>query len=74
MNRPIESTEKSFPKSRDQLLDDFDLFDFTESDEELNDEFNQTLDDAELDSLENQLNEYEEQEVLHFCLIVHFNT
>lgn len=73
MNKPIESTEKSFPKSRDQLLDDFDLFDFTESNEELNEEFNQTLDDAELDSLENQLNEYEEQEVLHFYLIVHFN-
>ena len=62
-NKPISSSEKIFPKSRDQLLDDFDLLDFTESNDELNQDLDHTLDDAELESLDKQLNDLAEQEV-----------
>jgi len=63
MNQPIDSNEKNFPKTREQLLNDFDLLDFTESDDDFNNELNHTLDDPELESLEKQLNEFNEQEV-----------
>ncbi len=60
MNKPINSTEKIFPKSREQLLNDFDLIDYTEdSDEDFNNS-NQTLDDADLFFFDKQINEIEE--------------
>ena len=60
MNQPIDSNENNFPKTREQLLNDFDLLDFTESDDDFNNELNHTLDDPELESLEKQLNEFNE--------------
>ncbi len=62
MNKPISSTEENFPKSREQLLNDLDLIDYTEdSDEDFNNS-DQTLDDADLDFLDKQINDIEEQE------------
>jgi hypothetical protein len=44
-------------------LDDFDLFDYTESFNEFDDDLNETLEDAELDALSKQISEIAEQEV-----------
>jgi len=44
-------------------LDDFDLFDYTESFNEFDDDLNETLEDAELDALSKQISEIDEQEV-----------
>lgn len=50
MNQPIDSNEKNFPRTREQLLDDIDLLDFTESDDDFEEVLNQTLDDLELEA------------------------
>lgn len=67
MNQPIDSNEKNFPRTREQLLDDIDLLDFTESDDDFEEVLNQTLDDLELEDLENlnyKMHEVNEQEVI----------
>lgn len=71
-NKPINSTEKCFPKSREQLLNDFDLLDFTESLDEFDEELDPTLDDAEVDALDKEIEEMDELEVhIVFLAMVH---
>ena len=48
-------------------MDDFDLFEYTESFNEFDDDLNQTLDDAELDAVTSELDEIDEQDV---CIIL----
>ena len=52
---------------REQLLDDLDLFEYTESFNEFDVDLNQTLDDVELESLDAELEEIDEQEKVNKC-------
>ena len=58
MNKPIKSIEKDFPKTRDDLLNDIDLLEFTEEGDNEED-LNQTLDDVQLEEIDRHIDEYE---------------
>ena len=54
------------------MLNDFDLLDFTESLDEFDEELDQTLDDAEVDALDKEIEEMDELEVhIVFLAMVH---